>query len=160
MRPSTEEGLMNQDPTLYGDSGAGAIAGIFSGVMGLVYFAVLVLVIVAMWKVFTKAGEPGWYSIIPIWSTLVLLKIVGRPMWWILLMFIPLVNLVILIIVYNDLSKSFGKGVGFTVGLILLPFIFMLILGFGGATYVGPGGIAAAPAVPPAYQPPPAPPSA
>lgn len=147
---------MNQDPTLYGDSGVGAVAGIFSGVMGLVYFAVIVLIIVAMWKVFTKAGEPGWYSIIPIWSTLVLLRIVGRPMWWILLMLIPLVNLVILIMVYNDLSKSFGKGVGFTVGLIFLPFIFMLILGFGSAQYVGPGGVAAAPApaAPPAYQPP------
>jgi hypothetical protein len=152
---------MNQDPTLYGSSGGGAAAGLFGGVMGFVYLAVLVLVIVAMWKLFTKAGEPGWYSIIPIWSTLVLLKIVGRPMWWFLLFFIPVVNIVIMIIVLNDLSKSFGKGVGFTVGLVLLPYIFMLVLGFGGAPYLGPGGVGAAPAAqaPPAYQPPP-PPSA
>jgi hypothetical protein len=152
---------MNQDPTLYGSSGGGAAAGLFGGVMGFVYLAVLVLVIVAMWKLFTKAGEPGWYSIIPIWSTLVLLKIVGRPMWWFLLFFIPVVNIVVMIIVLNDLSKSFGKGVGFTVGLVLLPYIFMLVLGFGGAPYLGPGGVGAAPAAqaPPAYQPPP-PPSA
>jgi hypothetical protein len=152
---------MNQDPTLYGSSGGGAAAGLFGGVMGFVYLAVLVLVIVAMWKLFTKAGEPGWYSIIPIWSTLVLLKIVGRPMWWFLLFFIPVVNIVVMIIVLNDLSKSFGKGVGFTVGLVLLPYIFMLVLGFGGAPYLGPGGVGAAPAAqaPPAHQPPP-PPSA
>jgi hypothetical protein len=152
---------MNQDPTLYGSSGGGAAAGLFGGVMGFVYFAVLVFVIVAMWKLFTKAGEPGWYSIIPIWSTIVLLKIVGRPMWWFLLFFVPVVNIVIMIIVLNDLSKSFGKGVGFTVGLVLLPYIFMLILGFGGSPYLGPGGVGAAPAAqaPPAYQPPP-PPSA
>jgi hypothetical protein len=152
---------MYQDPTLYGDSGAGAVAGIFGGFMGLIWLVVAVLVIVALWKIFTKAGEPGWYSIIPIWNTLVMLKMVGRPMWWFLLYFIPIVNVIVMIIVLNDLSKSFGKGVGFTIGLILLPFIFMLILGFGGAPYLGPGGVGAAPAVqaPPAYQPP-APPSA
>jgi len=150
---------MYQDPTLYGDSGGGVAGGLFGGAMGFVYFAVLILVIVAMWKLFTKAGEPGWYSIIPIWSTIVLLKIVGRPMWWFLLFFIPVVNIVIWVIVLNDLSKSFGKGVGFTLGLIFLPYIFMLILGFGSAPYMGPGGAGApaAPQAPPSYQPPPAP---
>jgi len=155
---------MYQDPTLYADPGANAVAGVFGGAMGLVWLAVAVLVIVAMWKVFTKAGEPGWYSIIPIWSTIVLLKIVGRPMWWFLLFFIPIVNIVIMVIVLNDLSKSFGKGMGFTLGLIFLPYVFLLILGFGSATYLGAGG---ATAVPPAYQapaagyqPPPPPPSA
>ena len=160
---------MNPQPTLYGDSGAAAAgAGIFGGFMGLIYLAVLVLAIVAMWKIFTKAGEPGWYSIIPIWNTLVLIKIVGRPMWWILLFLIPLVNLIIMIILMNDLSKSFGHGVGFTLGLIFLSFIFMLILGFNGDPYLGPGGKAVAQVGPPAggyappppsYQPP-APPSA
>ena len=75
-------------------------------------------------------------------------------------MFIPFVNLVILIIVYYDLSKSFGHGVGFTIGLILLGFIFLLILGFGGDRYIGPGGVAAAPAYMPPTAPPPAPPMA
>ncbi len=109
--------------------------------------------IVAYWKVFTKAGEAGWQSIIPIWNTIVLLKIAGRPWWWLLLMLIPFVNIVILIIWYNDVSKSFGHGFGFTLGLIFLGPIFWLILGFGGSRYVGPGGMAMAPPVP-AYAPP------
>jgi len=84
-----------------------------------------------------------------------LLKIVGRPWWWILLFLIPIVNLVILILTYNDLSKSFGKGVGFTIGLLLLSFIFFPILGFGSARYIGPAGTpGAGPAVPPPPPPP------
>ncbi len=152
---------MNPETTLYGDSGAGgAVAGLFGGLMGLVWLVVAVLMIVALWKIFTKAGKPGWYSLIPIWNTLVLLRIVGRPMWWFLLYFIPIVNVIILFIVLNDLSKSFGKGIGFTIGLIIFPYVFMLVLGLGSAPYVGPGGMAAVPTpAPPAYQPP-APPSA
>ena len=91
------------------DIAAGA-AG--SSVSGLVALVVLVIAIVAYWKVFTKAGEAGWKSIIPIYNVIVLLKIVGRPWWWLLLMLIPLVNIVVLIVVMNDLSKSFGHGVG------------------------------------------------
>jgi hypothetical protein len=147
---------MYPDPTLYGDSGGGLLGGLFSGFMGLVWFAVFVLMIVAMWMLFKKAGEPGWYSIIPIWSTLVLLKIVGRPMWWFLLFFIPIVNFVIWIIVLLDLSKSFGHGLGFTLGLIFFPYIFMMILGLGSARYIGPGGVAPTAPAAPAYQPPPA----
>jgi hypothetical protein len=113
-----------------------------NGVYWLIYIAVIVLVIAGFWQVFTKAGEEGWKSIIPIYNTIVELKIVGRPWWWLLLLFIPIVGLIIYIIVMNDLSKSFGKGAGFTVGLVLLPFVFVVILGFGAATYVGPGGVA------------------
>lgn len=149
---------MNQDPTLYG-SDAGAAAGLMAllGVYWMVYMVILVLMIVAMWKIFTKAGEEGWKSIIPIYNMIVLLKIVGRPWWWLLLWFVPIAQLVVAIIVCNDLSKSFGQGMGFTLGLIFLNTIFMLILGFGGSRYVGPGGVAMAPAAP-AYQPPTAPP--
>jgi hypothetical protein len=107
-------------------------------VLVLVYIVVIVVEIAATWKIFTKAGKPGWAAIIPIYNTLVFLKIVGRPWWWILLLLIPFVNIVILIILSNDLAKSFGKGVGFTIGLILLGFIFSPILGFGSAQYVGP----------------------
>lgn len=137
----------------------GAIAA-FTGVWLFVYFALLIVMIIAYWKIFTKAGEEGWKSIIPIYNIIVLLKIVGRPWWWLLLMLIPFVNFVILIIVMNDLSKSFGHGLGFTLGLIFLSFIFYLILGFGGSKYVGPGGVAAAPAYAPPTAPPPAPPMA
>ena len=100
--------------------------------------------IVACWKVFTKAGKPGWASIIPFYNIYVLLTIVGKPGWWLLLFFIPLVNLVIGIIVAIELAKCFGKGGGFAVGLILLPFIFMLILAFGSAKYVPPAPAPAA----------------
>jgi Family of unknown function (DUF5684) len=113
-------------------------------------FALLIalLIIVAMWKVFTKAGQPGWASIIPIYNLYIWCKIVGRPWWWILLMLIPFVNFIVAIILSIDLAKSFGKGVGFGLGLALLGFIFWPILGFGSAQYQGPaaGGLAPRPA--------------
>jgi hypothetical protein len=99
---------------------------------------VALLLIVAMWKVFTKAGQPGWASIIPIYNIYIWCKIVGRPWWWILLMLIPFVNFIICIILCIDLAKSFGKGVGFGIGLALLGIIFFPILGFGSAQYQGP----------------------
>lgn len=119
------------------EDGIAALAG---GVFSLLYLAIIVVLIAAQWKIFTKAGKPGWACIIPIYSTIVLLEIVGKPLWWILLLLIPIVNIVILIMVTNLLAKSFGKDVGFTIGLILLPFIFYPILGFGSATYQGPAG--------------------
>lgn len=100
----------------------------------------VVLVIAAMWKVFTKAGQPGWAAIVPIYNTLVLLRVVGRPWWWLLLMLIPLVNLVIIVLVMIDLAKSFGKDGLFAVVLILFSGIGFMILGFGSARYVGPAG--------------------
>ena len=108
---------------------------------------VALLLIVAMWKVFTKAGQPGWASIIPIYNIYIWCKIVGRPWWWILLMLIPFVNFIVCIILCIDLAKSFGKGVGFGIGLALLGIIFFPILGFGSAQYQGPaaGGLTPAP---------------
>jgi len=97
-----------------------------------------VLLIVALWKVFTKAGQPGWAAIIPIYDWLVLLRVIGRPWWWFLLLLIPFVNIVILIIMMLDLAKSFGRGVGFGIGLILFPAIWGLILAFGSSQYLGP----------------------
>ena len=115
------------------------IFGIFGGLCGgLIGLAIGVVMIIAMWKLFAKAGKPGWASLIPFYNIWVMLEIVGRPGWWILLMLIPGVNLVIGIIVMIDLAKSFGKETGFAIGLILLPFIFMLILAFGKAQYQGP----------------------
>lgn len=102
--------------------------------------ALTVFYIVAEWKVFAKAGQPGWAVLIPIYNLYVLLKIVGKPGWWILLMLVPIVNIVIPIYVIHLLSKSFGKGGGFTLGLLFLSFIFIPILGFGDATYKGPAG--------------------
>lgn len=101
------------------------------------YLAFTILMIAAWWKIFTKAGQPGWACIIPIYNLYVWCKIVGRPWWWILLMLIPFVNFIILIILIIDLAKSFGKGVGFGIGLLLLAVIFFPILGFGSAQYQG-----------------------
>ena len=106
----------------------------------LLYLVVIVLEIASVWMVFQKAGQPGWASIIPIYNTIVWLRVVGRPWWWLFLFLIPGVNLVLLIIAVLDLAKSFGKGTGFAVGLIFLSFIFIPILAFGDARYVGPGG--------------------
>ena len=110
---------------------------------------IALLVIVAMWKVFTKAGQPGWASIIPIYNIYIWCKIVGRPGWWVILLLIPFVNFIIAIILSIDLAKSFGKGVGFGLGLALLGFIFWPILGFGSAQYQGPAAGTPAPGTAP-----------
>jgi uncharacterized membrane protein len=109
-----------------------------SPVVWICYFAVIILLIAAMWKVFSKAGHPGWACIIPIYNLYIMCKIAGRPGWWVLLMLIPFVNFIIAIILLVDISKSFGKGVGFALGLLFLGFIFWPILGFGSAQYQGP----------------------
>lgn len=109
------------------------------GLLGLVvYVALIVLMVASMWKLFTKAGKPGWAALIPIYNTIVLIEITGRPLWWFVLLLIPFVNIVALVILLNDLSKSFGKGVGTTLLLIFLPFIAFPMLAFGSASYGGP----------------------
>ena len=92
-----------------------------------------------MWKVFTKAGQPGWATMIPIYNVYVLLKIAGRSGWWLLLMFIPFVNFIIIIRSCIAMAEKFGKGAGFGLGLAFLGFIFFPILGFGSARYQGAG---------------------
>jgi hypothetical protein len=117
------------------ESAGGGIAAAFGM---LIYLGIIVLIIAGLWKIFAKAGKPGWTSIVPIYNFIVLLEIVGRPTWWVILAFIPIVNVVIIIMVYIDLAKSFGKGVGFGLGLTFLSPIFVCILGFGSAQYKGP----------------------
>jgi hypothetical protein len=104
----------------------------------LVAFAVFI--IAAMWKVFEKAGQPGWAAIIPIYNIYIMTKIGGKPGIWTLFCIIPIVNYVFMIWLTNMISKSFGKDEGFTAGLIFLGFIFWPILGFGSAKYLGPYG--------------------
>ena len=117
---------------------ASAGAGIGIGVGVVIYVAVIVFEIAALWHVFVKGGRPGWAAIIPFYNYYVLLKVVGRPGWWLILYFIPIVNIVVWLIVAIDLAKSFGKGTGYGVGVFFLAFIFVPILGFGSARYVGP----------------------
>ena len=109
---------------------------------GLIIFicAIALLQIIAQWKVFTKAGQPGWACIIPIYNIYIMTKIAGKPGIWTLWCLIPLVNIVFIIWLYNMISKSFGYDEGFTVGLILLGIVFWPILGFGSSKYLGPYG--------------------
>jgi hypothetical protein len=116
---------------------ASAGGSLFGGAGFLVELLVLVLYVVSMWKVFVKAGKPGWAAIIPIYNIIVLLEVAERPLWWIILFFIPIANLVVLIIVSLDVARVFGKGTGFGIGLWLLGFIFYPILAFGDARYGG-----------------------
>jgi len=114
------------------------------GIIMFFYLAVIIILIAAQWKIYSKAGQPGWACIIPFYNWYVLLKIIGKPGWWLLMYFIPIVNIIFLIWTINLLSKSFGKDEGFTVGLILLGIVFYPILGFGSAQYIGPYGDQAA----------------
>jgi hypothetical protein len=110
-----------------------------SGLM-IGYAAAVVVLVATLWRIFSKAGESGWKCLIPIYSAVVFQRIVGRPVWWMLLMLVPVVNIVISIVECVDLAKSFGKGAGYALGLIFLGPIFAMILAFGPAKYVGPGG--------------------
>ena len=101
---------------------------------------VVILAIVAEWKIFTKAGEPGWYSLIPFLREYKLCEIIDGKGIKFLLFLIPIVGTIYEIILCFRMAKAYGKGAGFGFGLLLLPNIFLLILGFGSAEYVGPRG--------------------
>jgi hypothetical protein len=110
-----------------------AVAG--GGLILFFQISLIVISVIGMWKLFSKAGKPGWATIVPVYNTIVLIDIAKKPLWWILLLFIPIVNIVFAIKIMASISKNFGRGTGTTVGLIFLPMIFMLILGFGSAEY-------------------------
>jgi len=129
---------------LQNDAAGNALAkGLFAmgSTMMIVFLVIAVVVIIGFWKVFVKAGQPGWASIIPIYNAYILLKIAGRPGWWLLLFLIPLVNIVIALLVAMDVAKAFGQSAVFGVVLLfLLGGIGYLVLGFGNYRYVGPAG--------------------
>jgi hypothetical protein len=106
------------------------IFGIVAGVLLLI-----ILMIVSLWKVYEKAGQAGWKSLIPIYNYVVFLNMIDKPVWWIILLFVPLVSVVVLIIMHIELAKRFGKGVLYGLGLCFLPIIFFPLLAFGDATY-------------------------
>jgi hypothetical protein len=163
-----------------------AAAGIVGGCYSLFMLIIGILFLISLWKIFTKAGKPGWAAIVPIYDIIVLLEVVGRPVWWVVLFIIPFANIFVGIQLSVDLAKSFGKTTGFALGLIFLSPIFYPMLAFGSAQYAGPiatmppyyptqppaGGYyppqppqpyaqpippGYAPPAPPAYQPPPPP---
>lgn len=117
-------------------SSGAAAAGVI--IYLVVVFAIVIIEIAGLWKMFEKANEPGWYAIIPILNIIIMLKLVGREVWWLILFLIPCVNIIAAIIVYMDLAKSYGKSAAYGLGMVILPFIFFPMLGFGEAQYVGP----------------------
>jgi hypothetical protein len=106
---------------------------------GLCFSLFFVIALIAgMWQTFEKAGEAGWRAIIPIYNIWVMLEIIGRPGWWLILYFIPFASFFVWIIMMIDLAKSFDRGVGFAIGLMLFPVVFFPILGFSEMQYYGP----------------------
>ncbi|WP_257666527.1 DUF5684 domain-containing protein [Parapedobacter tibetensis] len=125
----------------YGDydsmNGLGAGMGIGAVIL---YLAILILYIAGLWKMFEKAGKPGWAAIIPIYNFIVIAEIVGKPIWWgVVAALVPCVNIVFTIWLLNLLMKSFGKEVPlWTILTVLFGFITIPIIGFGSDKYIGP----------------------
>ena len=117
--------------------GLGFLLGLGAFVL-LILLVVVVLLVVSMWKVFEKAGQKGWKSIIPVYNYIVMLRLIKKPEWLVLFLFVPVANVIVAVIIIYHLVKAFGKGIGFTVGMFLLPFIFYPILAFGKAKYTEP----------------------
>lgn len=147
--------------TQQGDGGDGIIAALFR----TTYFfccalPFYLLTVAGLWKMFVKAGRPGWPAIIPLYNLWVAFEISGHPGWWMLGLLIPFVNIIVAAVLFYHLALSFGKGLWTTLGLYFLSFITTLWLGFGDAEYIGPAGAPQAPPPPPppyepTYSPPP-----
>jgi hypothetical protein len=100
------------------------------------------VVIAGMWRAFIKAGEPGWAAIIPLYTIYVMVKISDNPWWWLILVFIPILNLVAPFRINIDVAKRFDQGLGFGLGLAILSIIFRPLLGFGDYEYQGAAAMA------------------
>lgn len=115
--------------------GSGSACGsVFAFLIALVIF---VFIIASIWRVFTKAGQPGWGCLIPFYNIYLMLKIAGKPGWWLIFFFIPVINIVVQIVMTIDIARNFGRGGWFAAGLIFLPIIFFPILAFGDSVYIG-----------------------
>ncbi len=120
--------------SLSNSAAMGLMAGIGLGIFFML-FGIGIFFMICYWKIFTKAGQPGWAIFVPFYSFFVMLKIVNKPFWWFFLLLIPVVNLVILLIMVHRLSLSFGKSAGFTLGLIFISIVFVPILAFDNSVY-------------------------
>ena len=108
---------------------AAGLAGLGVGT-SLVMLAISILMIVSYWKIFVKAGKPGWAAIMPIYNFIVMSEIAEKPWWYVLLLCVPIANIYAMVVVYNGIAKKFGKSTGYTVGMIFLPIIFVPMLAF------------------------------
>src|SRR3989344_5619019 len=110
--------------------------------MPFIYLISIVVVAVSMWKIFVKAGKPGWAALIPIYNLYMFLVIAGRPGWWLILYIVPIVNVIITIMVGVSLAKVFGRSTLF--GIVMLGIFNIIgypILGFGKSQYIGEGNM-------------------
>lgn len=120
------------------DAAATGLLALFSGVYLMIILVVAVLAIIAMWRIYTKAGEPGWGSLIPFYNYYLLFKIAWGNGWLFLFLFVPVANIIVSLIVYYKLCVAFGHGVGFYLGMLFLSPIFFMILAFDSSEYYGP----------------------
>ena len=125
---STTPEMTTQDLTL---------AAVVLIMFALLMILVSVVMIITLWRIFTKAGKPGWASLVPIYNVVVMMEIVGRPQWWVVLMIIPIVNFVVAVIVTIEMAKAFGKSTGFGILMLFFPAIMYPILAFDSSQYVG-----------------------
>ncbi len=108
--------------------------------LSIIEILCLALVFTGYWRIYEKAGKPGWAAVVPVYNVVVLLQIVEKPLWWAVFFFIPLINIVFSLIVHVELAERFGKGPLFGLGMTFFPVIFVPILGFGEAQYTGKQG--------------------
>lgn len=104
----------------------------------VIFLAVMIVCLVGLWKIFVKAGKPGWAAIVPFYNTYCLCEMSFGTGWLFLLMLVPCVGQIMMIIMWIKLSQAFGKGAGFGIGILFFPFIFLPMLGFGDAQFSGP----------------------
>jgi hypothetical protein len=107
---------------------------------GLFFLIFSIFMIACFWRIFHKAGKPGWATLVPFYNVAVILQIVGKPSWWLLLLFVPGINIIIAVLMLIEMARSFGYGPGFGIGMFFLPIIFIPLLAIGENEYIGPGG--------------------
>lgn len=114
------------------ENGTGVI---FAIIVLVIVFGLIAFMVISFWKIFEKAGKPGWAAIVPIYNLVVWCEIIQKPGWWAALMLIPYIGIIWQVWATNLLVKKFGKDEGFTVGCVFLPFVFWPILAFGDAKF-------------------------
>lgn len=126
--------------TLFAQSDASRVGSIILYLLGMaLVIAFIVFVFKVMWKFHVKAGRPGWAWLVPIYNVYTLVKIAGRPGWWTVLFFIPIVNIVVAVITALDTAAAFRRSAAFGIfGLLIFSFIGYAILAFGDDTYTQP----------------------
>lgn len=115
----------------------GGVGYVVACMVGQVFWLLILMTFEGIYKIYHRAGKPGWAAFVPVYNLVVKLEIVKKPVWWIILLLIPFVNIIFAIWITNLLAKRFGKDEGYTLGLILLPFVFFPLLGFGRDPYLG-----------------------